>query len=94
MFIRIMEREELQNELTDSQKESQQKLKQVIQTQAKMEAEYLDMVEWYRHKSECNSNIWNYIFVAILTIIVVKTLDKVNEKISNKSNKQTSQDPK
>lgn len=67
--------------------EKQAELNAIIQQQAKAEAEYLDMVEWYRTKEQCTPNALSYIITIIITIIIVKFIDYISKPKQRTSDK-------
>lgn len=74
-------------EQTPQQKtELQKTIYNTMQEQAKLEAQYQDMIEQYRKPK--TDTIWSYILVIILTIIIVKRMDylKTKRKTSDKWN--------
>lgn len=75
-----MEREQT----PEQQAKLQQTIYNTMQDQAKMEAQYQDMIEQYRKPK--TDTIWSYILVIILTIIIVKRMDylKTKRKTSDK----------
>ncbi len=79
-----MEREQTPQQKTELQKT----IYNTIQEQAKLEAQYQDMIEQYRKPK--TDTIWSHIFVIILTIIIVKRMDylKTKRKTSDKQNKE------
>lgn len=79
-----MEREQT----PEQQAKLQQTIYNTMQHQAKMEAQYQDMVKQYRKPK--TDTIWSYILVIILTIIIVKRMDylKTKRKTSDKWNKE------
>lgn len=79
-----MEREQTPQQKTELQKT----IYNTMQEQAKLEAQYQDMIEQY--KKPKTDTIWSYILVIILTIIIVKRMDylKTKRKTSDKWNKE------
>lgn len=77
-----MEREQTPQQKTELQKT----IYNTMQEQAKLEAQYQDMIEQYRKPK--TDTIWSYILVIILTIIIVKRMDylKTKRKTSDKWN--------
>lgn len=77
-----MEREQTPQQKTELQKT----IYNTMQEQAKLEAQYQDMIEQYRKPK--TETIWSYILVIILTIIIVKRMDylKTKRKTSDKWN--------
>lgn len=77
-----MEREQTPQQKTELQKT----IYNTMQEQAKLEAQYQDMIEQY--KKPKTDTIWSYILVIILTIIIVKRMDylKTKRKTSDKWN--------
>lgn len=75
-----MEREQTPQQKTELQKT----IYNTMQEQAKLEAQYQDMIEQYRKPK--TETIWSYILVIILTIIIVKRMDylKTKRKTSDK----------
>ena len=77
-----MEREQTSQQKTELQKT----IYNTMQEQAKLEAQYQDMIEQYRKPK--TDTIWSYILVIILTIIIIKRMDylKTKRKTSDKWN--------
>lgn len=72
--------------------EKQAELNAIIQQQAKAEAEYLDMVEWYRTKEQQKDTIGIIILTAAITFIITIIITKwFNWKTSDKHTPQKNQ---
>lgn len=72
--------------------EKQAELNAIIQQQAKAEAEYLDMVEWYRTKEQQRDTTGIIILTAVITFIITFIITKwINWKTSDKYIQQKNQ---
>lgn len=78
-----MEREQT----PEQQAELQQAIYNTMQQQAKMEAQYKDMVQSYRIKSFFDDNLWTILLAIAVFLFLKRTMNKKKKKENWERNK-------